>query len=136
MYRQSTLIKILGFFFFFKLCNSVFFFFLLDVSRLTLCQSILCMNKPEKKELISTEDQKARKLFSAQRSSPWVHITLHCTCRRDWWTAIGATGEAFDIHMLIWTLSEWPRFLSATIRGWELLLLLFSEALETLFMRF
>ena len=63
MYRQNALIKIFGFFF--KLCN----FFFLDVSRLTLCQSTLCMDKP-KKELISTEDQKARKLLSAQRNSP------------------------------------------------------------------
>lgn len=68
MYRQSAVIKILAFFFnCVILCVCVCF---LDVSRLTLCQSILCMNKPEKKELISTEDQKARKLFSAQRNSP------------------------------------------------------------------
>lgn len=33
-------------------------------------QGILCMNKPEQKELMGTKDQSEKKLLTTQRNSP------------------------------------------------------------------
>lgn len=80
----------------------------LDVSRLSLCQGSLCMNKPKKKELISTEDQSAKKLFSCTKKFTLGthHSALHMQKRSvncNWFSGI-STCHSDSYLNSIWTI--------------------------------